>query len=198
MEIEATDLILDRSGILVARPEADVALRGSRIGGLPAVDANFVWPVCVDHAAPMRFVAQFDIADRLVGVFYCEVEPGLCETWDADAGCNSAIVTDVASPLSLAVPPAGIVPPIDPPMTVALIVGRADAVDVKTAARRAGWEPIGRWGGELKWLQGDETPSGTSYIATLANTPLGFEFGDGWAYVFISDDGAGAKTLFQC
>lgn len=172
--------------------------RGSRIGGLPTAGADFTWPDCRYHRTPMQFTAQFDLGDRLVLVFFCQQDPGLCDSWEADEGCNAVIVLSAEAAMTVATTPEGIRPAPLAPMTLETAPRIAeDGHDVDESVTADGWTPIGIWGGEPYWIQDDETPAGARFLAQLDETPLGINFADGYGYVFIGEDGESGKTLFQ-
>jgi hypothetical protein len=67
---------------------------------------------------------------------------------------------------------------------------------VLAAAAAEGVLVAGQYGGVPEWIQDDETPAGTEFVASIEPGPLGFDLGDaGRAYVF--SDGARASVLWQ-
>src|SRR5215831_211345 len=70
----------------------------TRFGGLPSIpmDSNFQWPRCSSCGGPMQFLGQIALEDhdakRVVLLFMCQNNPGLCDEWDADSGGNRAII----------------------------------------------------------------------------------------------------------
>ena len=78
---------------------------GDKVGGVPAGVSVPEWPSCADCGCPMSFIAQFwhdeDRLDlgapaRVLTLWQCEHDPGMCETWPPHAGANAAIVLAVA------------------------------------------------------------------------------------------------------
>lgn len=186
-------------------------LTASRIGGYPAVAVDFEWPECDHHVEPMQFMAQIEHDERLLSVFICQFEPGTCESWDPDAGSNAALVFGGRDLVPAAYPSSPHGDPGDPIAASPPIIDRSyllglhsvetsaaeDASAVAAAqAEAAGYVVAGQYGGEPDWIQDDETPEGMTFVASIDEGPLRFNFGDaGRAYVFT--DGTAAKVLWQ-
>lgn len=78
---------------------------GDKIGGAPTGVSVPDWPVCADCARPMSLIGQFrheddrldlGAAGRVLTLWQCEHDPGMCETWAAHSGANAATVVAVA------------------------------------------------------------------------------------------------------
>jgi hypothetical protein len=111
------------------RPQFDVVLHGDpapwpgdKIGGLPVGVRLDDWPRCADCSGTMSLIGQFhhdparlDLAGpgRVLTLWQCEHDPGLCETWSADSGANAALVVD-----RLHAPGRGPIEPPDPSTVV--------------------------------------------------------------------------------
>ncbi|PZS30920.1 MAG: hypothetical protein DLM58_12785, partial [Pseudonocardiales bacterium] len=86
-----------------------------KVGGLPFGVDPARWPRCTDCGQAMSHIAQFvhdkDRLDlrhpgRVLTLWQCEHDPGMCETWSATSGANCAMVGDVNEAFAgLAAPP---------------------------------------------------------------------------------------------
>jgi len=100
----ASDHLRSRRGdlakLMLLSGAADEKKVSTRIGGRPLMPPGRDWPRCAQHGEPMLFIAQIRLPDvgdsrlpgRLLLIFQCDVEPGLCESWDPDAGANAALL----------------------------------------------------------------------------------------------------------
>ncbi len=187
-------------------------------GGLPIIPdgTDFSWPICRSCDGTMQFLGRiFSSAagQRIVMLFMCQNEPGLCEEWDANAGGNTALVVQATSLRQVLPPQNG----------NALRLSRygADIVEIDAPdydAARESWSKqtgrpmrhvLGQISGSPSWLQADETP-----ICECCNEPMRFvaqlEQGPDWetemnfggggvAYAFVCNAGKpSAKFLWQC
>jgi hypothetical protein len=75
-----------------------------KVGGLPFGLDPAAWPRCADCGKAMSHIAQFvhdehrlDLGDprRVLTLWQCEHDPGMCETWSATSGANRATVLTV-------------------------------------------------------------------------------------------------------
>lgn len=174
-------------------------LIASRFGGLPAVPDGFQWPLCAEHGEPMQFTAQLADGDDLILVFFCQANPGMCDSWDPDSGCNAGIVVPSTGLHLAEAPESESGTAVFDEGAWLLQVQPGDHTDWPAAAdegRSAGHVVAGQLGGEPLWIQGDETPDAHRFVAMLMEMPFGFNFGGGWAYVF-ADDAGHAKVLWQ-
>src|SRR5579863_8886367 len=83
----------------------------TRTGGIPLVPAVFSWPACRTCEGPMQFLAQVMLGDlgkgewrSVLPIFMCQIDPGMCDEWDAVAGGNQALVFPVDGLVPAAVP----------------------------------------------------------------------------------------------
>jgi hypothetical protein len=74
-----------------------------KYGGLPWGIPQKEWPHCVECGATMSHVATLKHDSerlnlgkdgRVVLIFMCEENPGMCETWDTNSGANTVIFLD--------------------------------------------------------------------------------------------------------
>lgn len=182
-------------------------------GGAPSVGEGFVWPTCATCSGNMRFLGQIrhPAADRLVLLFMCENDGGMCEEWDADAGGNAAIA-GATHALHLAdVPAEGAV--VRPRYGIRIEQVEAENYD-KARSLWGKQHPgrqravLGQLGGTPSWLQADETPTCTACnrpMTLLAQLETGpdyateMNFGGGCGYLFDCDCTAAVpKFLWQC
>ncbi len=70
-----------------------------QLGGDPLVPAGLQWPSCVSCDGAMTHMVQLGVDDRLLTMFQCENNPGMCSDWEPFAGGNAAVlVTGAAAP----------------------------------------------------------------------------------------------------
>ncbi len=74
-----------------------------KLGGLPIGLPDSDWPVCKDCGRSQSLLAQFqhdgerlDLgrAGRILFVFQCNHDPGMCATWEAFSGANACLVIE--------------------------------------------------------------------------------------------------------
>jgi hypothetical protein len=186
-------------------------------GGLPTVpkSSSFTWPRCKTCGGPMQFLGQLRIpeAQKLVLLFMCQNEPGLCDEWEADAGGNCAIVVP-AGVLAEAQPPEGGTTVRETRYGARQFTSSLDDYDLAREAwcketGSKGREVLGQILGTPAWIQADETPKCGAcgkpmrFLAQLEQGPdwkteMNFG-GGGCAYVFdCACDQHSAKLLWQC
>jgi hypothetical protein len=153
------------------------------------------------------------VESRIVLLFMCQNNPGLCDEWDANSGGNKALVVQVSS-----------LHPLSPPQNGDLLRSTSYGADVVAFdapdydAARVSWAEqtgrparhvLGQISGSPLWLQGDETPTcdccqkPMQFIAQLEQGPdwkTEMNFGGGGvAYAFVCAAGrSSAKFLWQC
>jgi hypothetical protein len=156
---------------------------GGRPWGLPAGR----WPTCGDCGRSQSLLAQFlhhpvrlDLGrpGRLLSVFQCNHDPGLCATWDGRSGTNACFVSEPEELLpSLSLLPEDW-PPVDREARVVEWLQRDDGLAPESAsaffarskfsdlpeeeADRPTWST--RLGGVPRWLQHPELPPGEGWI----------------------------------
>jgi hypothetical protein len=195
----------------------------TRFGGLPLIpiDMQFEWPTCATCAGPMQFLGQIGLEDpdatRLLLLFMCQNDPGLCDEWDANLGGNRAILVEIDGGGKLAAPPAKGVTTRE--SSYGASVEAVDAADYNAARQQ--WAerhpfPLSQVLGHLashsgaqpSWLQDDETPNCDQcgnpmrFVTQLEEGPdrkTAMNFGGGGcAYVFrCSCHPPSAKFLWQ-
>jgi hypothetical protein len=186
-------------------------------GGRPSVAPGFAWPVCAACEGNMQFLGQLRAPapvgneDRLLLLFMCQNDPGLCDEWDAEGGGNAVIPTPLDD-LSLAKAPEGETERATRHGAVLESVDEESYDEARDAWAEAhegeGRLVLGQLGGEPDWLQSEETPDCDAcnapmrLIAQLEQGPdyeTEMNFGGGGvAYVFECHDcGKAAKFLWQ-
>lgn len=185
-------------------------------GGLPsAPNGSMEWPVCKSCEGNMQFLGQLSDSEseRLLLLFMCQNEPGMCDEWDANEGGNKV----------LSVPKSGLDLVQPPKQGEVLRSTRYGAKVVEQPesdydAARSAWaatngvsprDVLGQLKGIPTWVQGDEVPFCDScgnpmhFFAQLEEGPdwkteMNFG-GGGCAYVFnCSCNLESAKLLWQC
>ena len=112
-----------------------------KLGGLPWGLPPCLWPICQDCGKSQSLLAQFvhdpvhlDLgrSGRVLSVFQCNHDPGMCSTWEGGSGANACFVTEPEDLI------AGLTPlPFDSPLVEreARIVEWLDRDDGITDAR---------------------------------------------------------------
>lgn len=190
------------------------------VGGTPLAPTGTQWPICKTCRGPMQFLAQLPLnngglaSDKLRSkvllVFQCQNDPGMCDEWDANAGGNAALLVSSLERQPVTPPPG---PTLLPSESRAKLVPYDDSLSKETAddaycasVDASNSATLGKVGGRPLWLQGDETPiceCGTkmSFVLQLeARGGGGINFGDaGAGYAFVCESCANsAKFLWQC
>jgi hypothetical protein len=163
----------------------------------------------------MQFLGQLRIPEtpKLVLLFMCQNDPGLCDEWEADGGGNCAIVVPTEKLAEVKAPDGGV--------TVRNTKYGArqvtSSLDNYDAAREAWIKESGRKGSDVlgqllgtpAWIQADESPKcdacgrNMRFLAQLEQGPdwkteMNFG-GGGCAYLFDCSCGEhSAKLLWQC
>lgn len=204
-----------------AGPVDDQALV-TRTGGVPLVPAGFAWPRCATCGGPMQFLAQmlvdFPAAqgaapdERVLSIFMCQNDPGLCDEWDPVAGGNRGLLFPRTGLAVAPVPEEGEVLLSE---TCGIDCAAADAAPYPEALSRwsqAHGRPVtdvlGQLGGAPWWLQDDETPvcptcaQPLRFIAQLEEghdhrTAINFG-GGGCGYAFACPPCGEGSFLWQC
>src|SRR5450830_1027219 len=74
-----------------------------KFGGLPWGLPPQSWPTCVECGASQSLLAQFvhhpvrlDLGreGRLLSVFQCNADPGMCASWERNSGANACLITE--------------------------------------------------------------------------------------------------------
>jgi hypothetical protein len=185
-------------------------------GGRPsAPNGSIEWPVCRLCEGNMQFLGQLRHGEsgRLLLLFMCQNEPGLCDEWNSDGGGNK-VLSVTSSSLQLVQPPTqGEV--LRPTRYGAKVIEHPendyDAARGTWAASNSASprEILGQLGGAPAWVQNEEVPICAScgesmqLVAQLeqgpdSETEMNFG-GGGCAYVFsCSCNPENAKFLWQC
>lgn len=206
-----------------------------RLGGVPFGLPSDYWPPCADCGKSQSLIAQFahhperlplGRDGRMLFVFQCNHDPGMCETWDQNSGANAAFVLE---PEALnggesALPADA--PPSDPAMLVTGWDAQDDGLTAEQAAAffsEAGMATLDddlldqeRYDrtqllGVPCWIQSpDEAPQGWRFLGQIGSYYLSEDnyldahnFGDGGiAYLFATDSADGdvpqVKMFWQC
>jgi hypothetical protein len=191
--------------------------RDHAFGGLPVAPnaSTFTWPHCKTCGGPMQFLGQLRIpkTEKLVLLFMCQNDPGLCDEWEPDAGGNCAMVVPTDAHAEVG-PPEGGVTVRETRYGARQVTSQLDNYD---AAREAwckesgskGRDVLGQILGTPSWIQTDETPKCDDcgrhmrFLAQLEQGPdwkteMSFG-GGGCAYVFdCACAQHSAKFLWQC
>src|SRR6266700_2348210 len=74
-----------------------------KLGGLPWGVRPNQWPMCSECGKPQSLLAQFvhdsdrlnlGRSGRMLSVFQCNHDPGMCSTWEGGSGANACFVTE--------------------------------------------------------------------------------------------------------
>lgn len=163
-----------------------------KLGGLPWGLPASLWPTCTDCGKSQSLLAQFvhdaarlDLgrAGRVLSVFQCNHDPGMCSTWEGGSGANACFVTEPEDMVHGLSP----LPPDSPPIErEARIVEWRERDDVPAADGEPDVTTSTRLGGEPFWIQGpDEAPEGGwRFVGQLDST-----------YSFLVAPAAGAEGI---
>lgn len=186
-------------------------------GGWPVVphDQALDWPHCKSCRGPMQFLGRLRLpaGKKLVLLFMCQNEPGLCDEWEPDAGGNCAVVVRATGRLKRIKPPPGdrtVRKRTYGAMEVRSSVANYNMAREKWAEKGANKmrDVLGQLLGKPAWIQADETPrcnhckKRMQFLAQLEEGPdwkTAMNFGGGCAYLFHCDcKNHTAKFLWQC
>lgn len=214
-----------------SRPPNGSALE--HFGGVPLGLAPDRWPRCADCGKSQSLLAQLKHdADRLdlggegrvLLVFQCSHDPGMCETWDQSAGANAALVIEASELGDAPTPVPDDNPPLDPTIEIVGWIANDDGIleseralfmaDASLSAmsdeRRERPVAATRLGSVPVWIQSaEEAPTGWRFVGQLDSTDQATypgnsapNFGDsGIAYLFLQDRTDGlpeARMFWQC
>lgn len=164
----------------------------------------------------MQFVSQIDLkelepqnsstANRLLLIFMCQNDPGMCDDWDANCGGNAAILVPYGS-ASINVPTEGETLLSKEMFAATSLYDSSVAIETDddnfVSETKKSPKIFGKIGGNPLWLQGNETPSCScskrmSFVAMLEER-CGVNFGGGGiGYAFLCDGcESNAKFLWQ-
>lgn len=177
---------------LLLKPEPAVPI--GLLGGDPLLPKGVGWPICVSCDGAMTHIGQFGVEEKLLTLFQCNNDPGMCADWEPFGGGNAAVL--LSGPT---VRTAG--PPV-PVSFPALPVGVREVPQAYEDLRDG---VIGQFGGEPSWIQGPGVPSCPNcpagpmrFVVQLESGPLDFLFGDyGSAYAFDCPSCQNAAWLWQ-
>jgi hypothetical protein len=202
--------------LLIADSAPPVRTADHHFGGysvLP-IGTEFNWPLCKTCGGAMQYLGRLRIPDKpkVVLLFMCQNDPGMCDDYEADAGGNCAIVVGTNNLVEVRAPSEGVTVR-DTEYGAREVESEIENYD---SARKAWGEKGGRQRdvlgqifGKPSWIQGDETPSCKTcqkpmrFLAQLEtgpefNTEMNFG-GAGCAYVFdCACAQHSAKFLWQC
>jgi hypothetical protein len=162
----------------------------------------------------MQFLGQVRIPEepKLVLLFMCQNEPGLCGEWEPDGGGNRAIVVSTHG-LAEVQPPGGGVTVREARYGAREVASSLGSYDEARDAwskepGRRGRDVLGQILGTPGWVQADETPTcgacgkAMRFLAQLEQGPdskAEMNFGGGCAYVFDCPCSQhSARLLWQC
>ena len=170
------------------------SLPEDKLGGLPWGIAPKLWPICRECGKSQSLLAQFlhhperlDLgrSGRVLSVFQCNHDPGMCATWEGGSGANACFVTEPEELLpGLATLPSD-APLIEPEARIVEWIERDDGITEVEASKflssafygmdkseisKVSWST--RLGGVPCWVQGsDETPQGNwQFVGQLDST----------------------------
>ena len=203
--------------LLIAEAAPGVTTPDHCFGGLPIVPVGteFTWPCCKTCHGPMQFLGRLRIPGRtkLVLLFMCQNDPGMCDEWDANAGGNCAIVVPTRNLRKVPAPQEGNTRREKRYGARQVRSAKADYEEAREAWAQKSGKPMRKVLGQLLgkpfWIQAQETPKCNfcrkrmTFLAQLEEGPdwkteMNFG-GGGCAYVFECPCGKhSAKFLWQC
>lgn len=166
-----------------------------KLGGLPWGLSTDSWPTCHECGKSQSLLAQFvhhqtrlDLGreGRVLSVFQCNHDPGMCATWERNSGANACLITEPEELFqSLATLPMD-APVVEVEARIVAWMEREDQVSVDSVpsffdeqkfnalpdeeASKPTWST--RLGGVPRWLQSpDEGPKGDwAFVGQLDST----------------------------
>jgi hypothetical protein len=117
-----------------------------KFGGMPFGLRADAWPRCAVCSKSQSPLAQFshhperlDLGrdGRVLFVFQCNHDPGMCSTWEAFSGGNRCVIVEPEEVLSTPTLPPDDAPPLDTCVHVAGWIARDDPLTVSDAAAYA-------------------------------------------------------------
>ena len=165
---------------------------GERLGGRPWGLSSDRWPKCSECGKSQSLLAQFehhpDRLDlgregRVLFVFQCAHDPGMCATWEAFSGANACFVVEPEHIEAKTTELPGDAPPVDPEVLVDDWTMKDDGLSTDLAEafhseqtflkvseemlRKVTWST--RLGGLPRWMQSpDEAPKpGWRFVGQL-------------------------------
>lgn len=166
-----------------------------KLGGLPWGLAPDMWPTCQDCGKSLSLLAQFvhDVnrldlgrAGRMLNVFQCNHDPGMCSNWEGGSGANACFVTEPEQLIAGLTPIPADAPPLEREARIVEWLERDDGVSESQASHFFSWDEFAalpesvtakiptstRLGGVPFWIQSpDEAPKhGWRFVGQLDGT----------------------------
>lgn len=169
-----------------------------KLGGLPWGLSPDAWPICRDCGKSLSLLAQFvhdpgrlDLGrnGRILSVFQCNHDPGMCSTWEGGSGANACFVTEPEDLVSGLTPLPSDLPLLEREARIVEWFERDDGVTEAQAVRFFSWEEFSqlpesvsakvttstRLGGVPSWIQSpDEAPKGGWLFAGQLDSTYSF------------------------
>ena len=120
------------------------SLPQDKLGGLPWGLNPSRWPKCRDCGKSQSLLAQFvhdstrlDLGrkGRVLSVFQCNHDPGMCSTWEGGSGANSCFVTEPEDLVAGLTPLPSDSPPIEIDARIVEWIERDDGLSEEQAVR---------------------------------------------------------------
>ncbi|SEI59233.1 hypothetical protein SAMN05518849_101198 [Sphingobium sp. AP50] len=175
----------------LAETEDAASAHAEHLGGLPFGLPISLWPICKECGGSQSLLAQFaHDSDRLnlgregrvLYVFQCNHDPGMCATWEAFSGANHCLVLEPETLMRAVTQIPTDNPPLD---NAAIINGWVERVSPLPESIKSAffsdetffalgdddladitWST--RLGGAPRWLQGaEEGPAGWRFLGQL-------------------------------
>lgn len=171
---------------------ASEALGGhEKLGGAPQGLPASSWPKCSECGKSQSLLAQFEHhperldlgrKGRVIFVFQCNHDPGMCSTWEALSGANACFVVEPEDLTDAETPVPSDAPPQDREVRIIEWHQRDDGLASELASNFRNDEAHMRlaeethakitWGTRLggfpKWIQSaDEAPKGWAFVGQL-------------------------------
>ena len=166
-----------------------------KLGGLPWGLPSSQWPTCRECGKSQSLLAQFihdprrlDLgrSGRVLSIFQCNHDPGMCSTWEGGSGANACFVTESEDLIAGLTPLPSDSPLVEREARVTEWIERNDGITEGQAAQFFSWTEFSqlpeseiakvtmstRLGGVPSWIQSpDEAPKdGWRFIGQLDST----------------------------
>lgn len=137
-----------------------------KLGGLPFGLPAVRWPTCKDCGKPQSLLAQFTHnperlnlgrPGRVLSVFQCNHDPGMCSTWEGGSGANACVITEPEESTDSLTPAPSRDTPIEREVLVVEWQEQDDGLEPEEASRFFNGDSYF----ELPRLKTELVPSGT-------------------------------------
>ncbi|MEP6668051.1 MAG: hypothetical protein ABJF10_02800 [Chthoniobacter sp.] len=165
-----------------------------KLGGRPWGLSAETWPKCRECGRSQSLLAQFvhhaarlnlGRDGRILSVFQCNHDPGMCSTWEGGSGANACFVTEPEDLLNALSHLPADAPPLDREVRISEWLEREDQISEADAAHFFSESAYFTLPSAVKEMAADLTKLGSvpQWVQSPDETPR-----DGWKFVGQLDD----------